>query len=102
MKKYLFILTILLPFGLNKILAQNVSINDTGNPPNSFSVLDVDCSSNNKGLLIPRLTTTQRTSILGLTADEEGLTVYDEDANSYYLWNGSAWVQFAMGGGTTP
>ncbi len=80
-------------------MAQNVSINDTGNPPNNFSVLDLDCSTNNKGLLIPRLTAAQRTGILGLTAAEEGLTVYDEDYNNYFLWNGGAWAQFAMPSG---
>ena len=78
--------------------AQNVAVNDNGAAPNSNAILDVDISSNNKGILIPRLTTAQRTGIGGLGAGDEGLTVYDTTTDSYWLWDGTQWVQFAMSG----
>jgi len=51
------------------------------------------------GILIPRLSTAQRTGIAGLGAADEGLTVYDETTNTYWLWDGTQWVEFAMAGG---
>lgn len=73
--------------------SQSVSINTTANPPNTNSMLDI--SSNSKGLLIPRLSTAQRTG-MGLAAADEGMTVYDTDTKSYWLWDGTAWVEFDM------
>ncbi|NQX99014.1 MAG: hypothetical protein HRT73_14225, partial [Flavobacteriales bacterium] len=46
--------------------AQNVGINGTGATPNSYAMLDIASSTNNKGILIPRLTTGQRSGIAGL------------------------------------
>ena len=34
--------------------------------------------------------------ITGLGTTEEGLTVYDETTDSYWLWDGTKWVQFGM------
>jgi len=78
--------------------AQNVSINDNGAAANSNAILDIDDSGNDKGLLIPRLTTAQRTAIAGLGAVDEALTVYDTTTNSYWLWDGTQWVEFGMSG----
>jgi uncharacterized protein (TIGR02145 family) len=91
-----FLLFIALFFwGTQNCLAQNVSINDNGALPNAFSVLDVDASSNNKGILIPRMTSAQRIAMIGLGATEEGLTVYDETLKSFFFWDGSVWQEFA-------
>ncbi len=81
------------------IIAQSVAINDDGSNPNSNAILDIDISSNDKGILIPRLTTAQRTGTFddAFGATEEGLTVYDETTNCYWLWDGAAWEQFTMG-----
>ena len=70
----------------------SVSINDAVASPNSHSILDVDVSTNDKGILIPRLTSTERTNISGLSSTEEGLTVYDETTSSYWYWNGTTWI----------
>ena len=74
-----------------------VAINDNGNAPNSNAMLDIDISSNDKGILIPRLTTTQRTGMT-LAASDEGLTVYDETTHRYYYWDGSAWKELTIQG----
>lgn len=78
--------------------AQGVAVNETGANPNSHAMLDVDATSNNKGILIPRITSGQRSGIGGLGVVDEGLTVYDETTNSYWLWDGTAWVEFMMAG----
>lgn len=83
---------------ISPLFSQNVGINNTGATPNQYAILDVDVSTNNKGILIPRLSTAQRTGIAGLGATEEGLTVYDQTTDSYWLWDGTQWVRFSMTG----
>jgi len=53
-----YFIIFLLPFN---VLAQSVSINTDGSAPNSSAALDI--KSDSKGLLIPRLTATQRSAI---------------------------------------
>jgi len=79
------------------LYSQNVAINDNGAVANTFSVLDVDITTNNKGVLIPRLTTAQRTGIAGLGLTEQGLIVYDETTDSFWYWDGTQWVQMSYG-----
>jgi hypothetical protein len=85
-------------FWMINAYTQNVAINNNGAAPNTNAMLDVDVTTNNKGILIPRLTSAQRTTIAGLGAADEGLTVYDQTTNSYWLWDGTQWVEFGMFG----
>ncbi len=84
-------------FGLQ---GQNVAINESGSPPNQFAILDIDADVNhNKGVLIPRLTTTERNNLSGnLGATENGLTVYDKDESKFYYWNGTGWKEVLTDG----
>ncbi|MBC7885482.1 MAG: hypothetical protein H7X99_08400 [Saprospiraceae bacterium] len=66
--------------------AQNVSINNDGSLPHETSILDI--SSDQKGVLLPRLTTIARTSILGPAL---GLTVFDINTSSYWIYRGDVW-----------
>ncbi|HAS42692.1 MAG TPA: hypothetical protein DCS93_19585 [Microscillaceae bacterium] len=68
-------------------VAQNVGINADNSSPHASAMLDIKSTS--KGLLIPRMTTSQRTSIL---SPATGLLVYDLNLQSFYLFNGSTWV----------
>jgi hypothetical protein len=108
--KHLILFSVIL-FLASPIFSQGVGVNNTGAAPNANAMLDVDATTNNKGILIPRITSGQRAGIGGLGAAEEGLTVYDETTNSYWLWDGTQWLQFMMQGkawelagnaGTTP
>ncbi len=81
------------------IHTQNVAINDNGLVANTHSILDVDVSTNDKGVLIPRLTTTERTSIAGLGVADEGLSLYDITTKSFWYWDGGAWIQLAANAG---
>lgn len=70
-----------------KIYAQqNVAINADGSPPNPKAMLDI--KSNNKGLLIPRLTSAERNNI---STPPEGLMVYDTDLKSFFFFKNAAW-----------
>jgi hypothetical protein len=62
--------------------------------PNGSAILDV--SSNNKGLLAPRMTTAQRNAI---ASPAKGLLVYDTDLNGLFHFNGSTWANLSQGGG---
>jgi len=58
--------------------------------PNSSSILDV--TSTSKGLLLPRLTTTQRDAI---TSPATGLFVYNTTTNNLNMFNGVVWYEFS-------
>ena len=81
------------------LFAQNVSINTTGAAPNASALLDVDASglaaNAKRGLLIPRMTTAERTAI---TTPATALLVYDTTTNGFWYFNGTAWVTWALSG----
>lgn len=55
--------------------------------PGASAVLDI--TSTTKGVLFPRLTTTQMNAI---SAPVAGLLIYNTTTNDFYRYNGSAWV----------
>ncbi|KAA3645759.1 MAG: hypothetical protein DWP98_11120 [Bacteroidetes bacterium] len=71
----------LLAFSLSS-LAQNVSINADGTAPDSSAMLDV--VSTGKGLLIPRMTETQRNAIAGPAT---GLMIFQTDNLTGFYFN---------------
>ena len=62
--------------------------------PDASAALEV--ASADKGLLIPRMSTAQRTAIVN---PANGLMVFDTDTNSQWTYAGSAWVQSTPGVG---
>ena len=89
----IFLGALILP---NYSKAQNVAINESGSAPNSKAILDVSADVNrNKGVLLPRVTTSQRNNISPASSDT-GLTVFDTDTKSYWWWDGSAWVEVGV------
>jgi hypothetical protein len=84
MKTRILFLIIML-FSLSTLKAQ-IGINSTNTAPAASAMLDV--SSTNKGLLIPRMTTAQRTAI---ASPANGLTVYDTNTLGFWFYNGSSW-----------
>ncbi|MFN5459447.1 MAG: hypothetical protein ACK5AY_06025 [Bacteroidota bacterium] len=69
------------------VFSQNVGINSSGAAPAASAMLDV--SSTTSGILIPRMTTAQRTAIV---TPASGLLVYDTSIGLFYYYNGTAWV----------
>ena len=70
--------------------AQSLAINTDGSTANASALLDV--KSTLKGLLIPRMTTVQKT---GIATPATGLQVYDTDLNQLYFYNGTVWTAVA-------
>lgn len=76
----------------NTINAQNKNLGVGTTTPNPNAVLDIVSPTNNQGVLFPRLTTAQRTTLAGLLdADDSGLMLYDTDEKAIYIWNGTTW-----------
>ncbi len=76
--------------------AQNVGINTDGSTPDNSAMLDVKSTS--KGLLVPRMTATQKTNI---SSPATGLMIYQTDAPAgFYYYNGSAWTLIGTGSGS--
>lgn len=61
--------------------------------PNSNSVLDIVSGNNNKGILIPRLTESQRNAITINKTTDDGLTIYNttEDCINYWSLIDNEW-----------
>ncbi|MCR9250828.1 MAG: hypothetical protein NXI20_10400 [bacterium] len=92
----------------NNLWAQdNGSIGIGTETPNSNAVLELVSPGNNQGLLVPRLTTAQRTNTdftSNLSNLENGLLVFDTDQNAFFFWMTDQWIevgntQFTAGDG---
>jgi len=101
MKKQYFLLSFLLVLFTLPSTAQitnnielSTSINDFGLAPHSSAKLDIQ--SSNKGILIPRMTTSQRNAI---NSPATGLLVFDTSTAGFWFYNGSAWTDLSAGGG---
>jgi len=104
MKKRVFTLILLFFLTFNNIFSQdNVGIGTTTPDPSAI----LDLSSNNKGLLIPRVTLNDHTTPAPITNPATGLLIYNyngSEPHGFWYWDGSQWVQVgtgsSSGGGT--
>ncbi len=87
MKKTFAFIALLLMLNFNS-QAQSFAINTTGTAAHASAMLDV--TSTTKGVLIPRLTTAQRTAI---ASPGKGLLVYDSTLKTFYFHDGINWQQ---------
>lgn len=100
MNKYvLLILSLLFTIYIS---GQNVAINTTGAVANTSSILDV--SSNDKGILIPRVSLSATNLATPITSPATSLLVYNtatagtspnDVTPGYYYWNGTQWLRLA-------
>ena len=97
MKAKIFFLGIFLTFILGNANAQ-VAINDDGSTADASAMLDIQ--SNDKGIMIPRVTLTSLDNfspIEGSSATATGLLVYNlgsEDVDEgFYYWSSNKWKQ---------
>jgi hypothetical protein len=99
------VLILLLTFSFQLLtfnsFAQNIGINTTGATPNDKALLDIDASpGNDKGLLIPRLSTSDRDAIAAPIP--ESLLIYNTTTQCFEAWNTTTWVAFGCIGCTVP
>lgn len=85
------ILPVLFLLNWTQLISQ-VSISNTGGPPLPSAIYEVRSTS--KGLLIPRMTTLQRMTILNPAT---GLLVYDIGSQAYYYYSGTEWIWLKRG-----
>src|ERR1700712_5541543 len=69
-----------------------IGINGDGSAPDSSSMLDI--RSTTKGILVPRMTSTQRAAI---KSPARGLLVYDSTTTSFWFHNGVVWNELTAG-----
>ncbi|MEP7106744.1 MAG: hypothetical protein ABI760_02155 [Ferruginibacter sp.] len=74
--------------------SQSVSINEDGSVPDQSAMLDI--KSTTKGMLIPRMTSAERTGILNPGV---GLLVYDNETASFWFYKAAGWTELITGGG---
>ncbi|MDR2854032.1 MAG: hypothetical protein LBV31_01860 [Prevotellaceae bacterium] len=93
MKKYLFLLMIAL---VASTARAQVGINTEN--PNIHTTLDIVSPNNNQGIMIPRMTETERNQI-NTTAAENSLLVYNttEDCFNYYSKTAGEWQSLCGG-----
>lgn len=104
MKKFLLITTIASLLILrNPFYAQSVGVSGIGAVPDASALLDIDATgmSPKKGLLIPRMTTTERNAI---SSPAESLLLYNTTTQCYEGYNPSTatWVAFGCIGCQLP
>lgn len=76
--------------------AQNKTFGIGTTTLNPNAALQVDAPNGNQGVLIPRLTTTQRLAMkTNLAAADAGLLVYDTTEKAVFVWIGSDWESSA-------
>lgn len=81
--KHFLIYLLLLVLGNKVSFSQNVGIGTI--TPSPSALLDIDASStNNKGILIPRMTAVQR---LAIPSPANSLLVFDTDSACFFYWN---------------
>src|SRR5437868_3385072 len=78
----------------NAASAQSMGIASTSITPDASSILEVRSST--KGVLIPRLSTTERDAV---TSPATGLMIYNTTTNKFNYYNGSAWTAVFSGSG---
>lgn len=83
--RILIVLSILSCSCISKTFSQSVSINTTGNAADTSAILDITSAS--KGILIPRMTSTQK---LAIYQPADGLLIYQTDGVAgFYFYNSS-------------
>lgn len=87
--KKLFLPVLLMLASSNLIFAQSVAINTSGAAAVASAILDI--TSTTSGLLVPRMTTANRTAI---AAPATGLLVYDTNFQAFWYFDGTIWRPF--------
>lgn len=99
MKKYLILTTLALGFFSQIVQAQTPKLKIGNNPTTINSSAAIEIESTNKGLLVSRLTSTQRDAI---SAPAAGLFIYNTSNNTFEVYKASCscWVTVNDGGNT--
>ena len=86
----IFFCAAILAIGQEVIFEQPLSVDELGSAPDGSAI--VDMKSTTKGMLVPRMTSLQRTDI---SSPATGLLVYDTDEKTLYCFDGTSWSKDA-------
>ena len=75
-------------FNIQINIQAQIAINNDGAAPDASAMLEI--TSTDKGVLIPRITSSQR---MYISSPATGLLVYDTDENSFWYYDGNAWAE---------
>src|ERR1700761_9083785 len=89
--KRIFYFSLMLLLIHTSVLAQ-VGINADASTPDSSAMLDIKSST--RGILVPRMSSTQRNAI---KSPAKGLLVYDSSTTTFWFHNGVSWTEIAAG-----
>lgn len=85
-------------FSIESFAQNSVGIGTSS--PNPKAVLELVSPGGNQGLMVPKLTTAQRTAASftsSLTNTETGLLVFDSDEQKFYYWQSNQWLPIRSG-----
>ncbi|WP_374441596.1 hypothetical protein [Epilithonimonas sp.] len=82
-----FLFLFLIIWGRLYCQTNNGSVGINTSTPNPNTVLDIISGGNNKGILIPRLTESQRNAITINAASDDGLLIYNTTEDCYNYWS---------------
>ena len=74
------------------MMSSQVSIHPTGNQADASAILDL--TSTSRGLLIPRMSTSERDMIM---LPATGLLIYNMTTNKFNVYQGTSWIDIATG-----
>ncbi|MCB0480833.1 MAG: hypothetical protein KDC83_05340 [Flavobacteriales bacterium] len=77
-------------FAVQSSQAQWVLVNQNGGSPDSSAAIEIE--STTKGMLIPRLTTSQMNAV---SSPATGLLVFNSTEGGFYFYNGSSWLDLS-------
>lgn len=107
--RFIFVsIVLVLLFVSEGINAQTVGVSSNSSyTVNTNAILDLDASSGTKGLLIPRMSLSQRGIVgppstgftVSLGFSDKGMTIFNVTSNRYEYWDGSDWVAIGTGVG---
>ncbi|MFV0531309.1 MAG: hypothetical protein ACK5MD_07695 [Flavobacteriales bacterium] len=89
MKKNYFRYVIYISIHLSFLLS-NAQVGIGTDTPNVHSNLDIDSKDGTKGVMLPKITNTQKATLISsLGADDEGLSFYNVDSDCIITWKGT-------------
>ena len=98
MKKISLLIIAILSFAIGHAQYTVISDDSSYVPASGNAILEVYSQNGNKGILVPRLTTAQRTAIVTTGNSDQSLLVYDTDTKTFWYFDGTTWVEIIPGG----
>jgi len=98
MRKLGLFIIAFLSFTISRAQYTVVSDDSTYVPASGNALFEIHSANGDKGILVPRLTTAQRTALTTVSPADNSLLVYDTDTKTFWYFDGTNWVEIATGG----